>query len=331
MAKECRGNRRKKRETARLRFYLLALLLPWPALAQPEPTWRLGWALDNDRFGNWQDRDYSFGNFITLTQPRQVKGAAAALQFTHIIEGYTNDQPEETPDQLSRDDHPYAGYQGLRVELAWQESRGQALEGGQADYGQSYGLEVGLVGPSSRADVMQWLTHDLTGTVQYKAWDSQLPNEAVLNLYTRQELDLRFDATSRERLSATPYLEASLGNKLTHLGGGLDVAYGSSQPLSPSVASTVRRAQAADDQIGWAVYSAIRTRYVFHDIFLDGTLFSEAPHTVTRNPFVFSAEAGLELVYGDWRAGWRQIHQAKRFLHQTEAQRFGRLYIDYAF
>ena len=98
-------------------------------------------------------------------------------------EGYTNyaswalAQEINTPDDIGEphpdvDDQPYSGV--LVVD--------STLYARRWDWSHAWQLRLGVVGPASQADDTQREFHRLIGADKPQGWDTQLPNEPIVNL-----------------------------------------------------------------------------------------------------------------------------------------------------
>lgn len=147
--------------------------------------------LENDVFTN-SDNYYTNGTALAWTSNELGVYDDSELparlgkfwSFLPYIEddGYENyavwtiGQQMHTPDDITDsdpplNDQPYAG-------VAYLDS---ALYARRGRWGHVYSFRLGVVGPLSFADKTQIMVHELVDTDKPKGWDTQLPNEILLN------------------------------------------------------------------------------------------------------------------------------------------------------
>ncbi len=137
------------------------------------------------------------GDWLSCLPLVGAPGYQRFLQWHLGMEMYTPREifePEPPPG-----DHPYAGLLALDTSVF---ARSDVSE-------HQYTLRVGLVGPSSGAERMQRLIHEITGSGIPVGWDTQLDDEPILNGFYQYH----------RRLHCSD-LTGSLGTDLTVNGGG---------------------------------------------------------------------------------------------------------------
>ncbi|HBP18948.1 MAG TPA: hypothetical protein DEA08_14320 [Planctomycetes bacterium] len=264
------------------------LLLPALLTLLIVPARAEDWTLDgvtatweNDLFGGL-DRHYTNGVELSLFGDVPAgelgfflgeRGGRWRLTLGQRI--YT---PEDldAPDLLTGD-RPYGGWLWLGFSLRrW---------GADAKWTDRVGVELGLLGPESGAQVVHETVHsDLTGSSPPRGWEHQLETEVGL----RFTYELAVTLVRREfgvlGYEITPRLAASFGNVQTFAGLGADLRVGRLPPLSPDV-----------DEFALFLALGGEGRLVLHDVFLDGSLLHTGGHRVTARRVVFDLRAGLTL------------------------------------
>ena len=204
-----------------------------------------------------------------------------------------------TPDEIADpnpplDDQPYAGVLYFDSLLRTQLDR----------TAQTWTLRLGLVGPSSGVDDAQDKAHDLVGANRPQGWDTQLPDEPILNVgyaadYLWREGDLGGSASWR----LVPTAHGELGTFMVGLGGGLYAEVGWNLPTSfggrklfqgfePALTVGAPLAR------GWSLsfYGGLGGYGIAHFLPLDGTVFKDS-RSVDSNPWLGVANAGITLRY----------------------------------
>jgi len=200
-----------------------------------------------------------------------------------------------TPDDIKvanppNDDQPYAGVvyldnliyaRGERWTHAWQ-------------------LRVGMVGPSSQADSVQRWWHKAIDADKPMGWDTQLPNEPILNVgYTGAYLLAQGDLGKSASWRVVPVANAGLGNYFTGAGLGMygevgwnlvDALGGTALRQGFNAASTVGVGPV--DRWSVSLSGGVAGYGVAHYLPLDGTVFRNS-RSVDSEPFIGMATLGM--------------------------------------
>jgi hypothetical protein len=116
-----------------------------------------------------------------------------------------------TPDDIKNphppeDDQPYAGVLYVDSLLYARTER----------WGHAWELKLGVVGPSSQAEDVQKDFHDLIGDDEPQGWDTQHPDEPVINLgYTAGYLAAEGSAPGLAEWRIVPVGTVGLGTYFT--------------------------------------------------------------------------------------------------------------------
>ena len=266
--------------------------------------------LENDAFTN-SDNNYTNGigvtwvsNAIDTYEERSVvRRWGKFWSFLPFVgnDGYRTyvswslAQEMHTPDDIKNpnpplDDQPYAGVLYLDSNVYAKNER----------WTHAWQLRVGVVGPASQADNVQRRFHEVIGADEPMGWNTQLPNEPVLNVgYTGAYLLAQGDLGRSASWRIIPVANAGLGNYFTGVGLGLygevgwnlvDALGGTALRQGFNAASTV----GVGPVDGWSVSlsGGIAGYGVAHYLPLDGTLFHDS-RSVNTEPFIGMATLGI--------------------------------------
>lgn len=244
------------------------------------------------------------------TDPRF--GAALSLkQF--IYTGIDISDPSPAPD-----DHPYAGW--LTLGLALQRS-----DGSRHDH---FGVDLGIIGPSSLAeDIQRWIHDEFPDQIDPAGWDTQIRDEFAFNLtYQRtwrtERADVRgvqLDMLPAVRVDAGTVFMRARGQATVRLGANLPDDFGPASLLG--FADHTGRPGADRD---WSLYgyATVAADAVGRDIFLDGSTFSSSRST-EREILVARATLGVMARYKCVEFGWSQTFETPTFEAQPNGQTWG--------
>jgi len=204
-------------------------------------------------------------------------------------------QEMHTPDDINLanpplDDQPYAGVLYLDSVIYARKER----------WGHAWQLRVGVVGPASQAEHTQRWIHELVNSDEPMGWNTQLPNEPVINVgytgtYRLAEGDLGNSASWR----VIPVAQAGLGNYFTGAGLGIygevgwnlvDAMGGTALRQGFNAASTVGVGPV--DRWSVSLSGGVMGYGVVHYLPLDGTVFKDS-RSVNSEPFIGMATIGI--------------------------------------
>ncbi len=238
-----------------------------------------------------------------------------------------------TPDDIKSpippvDDQPYAGI--LYVDsLIYSET---------ARWVHAWALKLGVVGPSSQADETQKWIHDLVGDHEPQGWDTQLPDEPVINLgYTAGHLAAAGDACGLAEWRIVPVGTVNLGTYFTGVALGIygevgwnlvDALGVTSLHTGLNVASTV----GIGPVDGWSVafFGGLRGYGVIHYLPLDGTVFRDS-RSVDSEPFVGLALFGISVRHGRLSLALAANYFTETFETERMSPEFGTMSISWYF
>ncbi len=298
----------------RLNLSALPLLLPCLACVGPSPAPEPpGGAVDsspkrtivltveNDLFTG-SDNNYTAGFGLTWQSDEVRKYAPDSVyqrwvnfwsflphignENCQVYASWTLGQEIFTPDDISAsvpptDDQPYAGILFLDSTL---HARTRKVT-------HAWNLKLGVVGPAAfGGDTQTWFHEQVSGELP-QGWDTQLPNEPVLNVdYTVGYEWIGTSLSDSARLRLVPLAGASLGNYFTGLSTGLYTEIGWNLPPSIGLLSMRRGLDpfvdpAAGGPWSLSLYLGAGGFAIGHYLPLDGTVFSSSP-SVQSEPLV---------------------------------------------
>ncbi len=246
---------------------------------------------------------------------------------------WTFAQEVHTPDDIKlanppKDDQPYAGVLYLDSMVYARSERST----------HAWQLRVGVVGPSSQADALQKGFHKAIGADRPMGWDTQLPNELVLNVdYTGAYLLARGDLGGSASWRIVPVVNAGLGTYFTGVGAGLygevgwklvDALGGTALRQGFNVASTV----GVGPVEGWSVSlsGGLAGYGVAHYLPLDGTVFRDSRSVDTKGA-IGMATLGLTARHRDLVFFLGRTRFTKTFANERERSEFGTMSLSWYF
>jgi lipid A 3-O-deacylase len=242
-------------------------------------------------------------------------------------------QEMHTPDDITNpnpplDDQPYAGVLYLDSVIYSRKDR----------WAHAWQLRVGVVGPASQAgNVQKWL-HRVIDSDEPMGWDTQLPDEPIINLgYTGTYLLAQGDLGKSASWRVIPVAYAGLGNYFTGVGLGLygevgwnlvDSFGGTALRLGFNAASTVGTGPID----GWSVSlsGGVVGFGVAHYLPLDGTVFSDS-RSVGSEPFIGMATLGIAVRHRCFAFFLGKTFFSKTFETERQRPEFGTLSLSWYF
>ncbi|MGF1660711.1 MAG: lipid A deacylase LpxR family protein [Rubrimonas sp.] len=320
---------------------LLPLLAACPALAEddapPRGTLSLIW--ENDIFAG-EDRKYTNGAFLRYTAPEGelhlwARGLRDALDgfvpqarwgmsygLGHSM--FTSSDINDPDPPL--EDRPYAGF--LYGTAALYADSGDRLD--------ALALDLGIVGPSAKAEEIQRWVHDNILGDEPQGWDTQLGDEIafrVLYEQTRRHaladdaLGMGFEADILPRASvALGTLDVSAGaGAMVRIGENLRADYGPDR-----VRRSVSGPAFADDQGGWQLFAAADAMLVGRNLFLDGNTFRDS-RSVDTNPAFVEFSLGGAYRWENVSLSYAHVLRSPEFDTQDDWAVFGSVNLRFRF
>lgn len=318
-----------------------------PAVARDEEDGTFSFVLENDVFYGL-DRDYTNGIQVAWTtgpldEKCWVCETARVLPFFKgngkIRINYALGQNMYTPGDITLanpplTERPYAGwlYASLGIVASFEYDKE-----GQWSHLEQLDLSLGVVGPSSQAEQVQTLWHQLIGVNEPEGWDTQLKDEPALLLTYERSWRYRVDELPFDlEMSLTPHFGGAVGNVFTYLNGGATImlgwnmgdVYGAPriQPSSPGAGYFER----PEGGFGLYAFAGVDARLVGYNLFLDGNTWKES-RSVDKELFVGDAQVGVALTCEDARLTFTHVFRTREFKTQHDADEFGAIALSWQF
>jgi lipid A 3-O-deacylase len=328
---------------------------PFNMVRKYEGTYKF--TLDNDLFAN-SDRDYTNGVKLAWSSPNLRSFVddpclppflqRVGLVFDSIypirigkeeIEGnmtLTLGQAMFTPRDRVRtdlivDDRPYAGWTYLG--FGYNTRSSYRLD--------SYEINLGVVGPWSRARQVQDFVHGVRDIEKFNGWANQLGNEfgAQLVFERKYRADFFNDDKSRSGfgIDVIPHAGLSLGNVATYANAGFEVRLGwglpddfGTSPIRPAGDNSAPRPKAGAGQFtrdfGAHVFISADGRAIARNVFLDGNTIRDS-HSVKKNPLVADVAAGVAFNVKKYKIAFVRVFRTREFDGQPTTPRYGSITI----
>ncbi len=357
-----------------MRQYLESLIIVVlgcaPAIAQPaaapsgaEPVAPRGFFTfiwENDKFAG-TDRNYTNGNRLNFTRPIEDAGWRSAIANMFLpatrgneralFNGWALGQSIFTPENTQAtgplpDQHPYAGWLYAEASVIAGNlcrARGEIMGQNCQPGAESIALQVGIVGPSAKGEVVQNNFHRLIGVDPARGWANQLHDEIGVNvLYDRRWQLHRWQLGTVSVMSGPAILGVDLvpsygwttGNILTQASAGISIRLGTGlhqMDLPARVRpSTPGAGLFGGTGFAWYVFASAEGRAIARDIFLDGNTFRDSL-SVDKRPFVADFQLGVVLHFDDLALTYTYVTRTEEFETQGGAQQFGSVGITYRF
>ena len=286
------------------------------------------------RANGYTDRHYTSGQgFAVMWHPQSaevhVDGPTNAFGLTLVQQMYT--PANITTPRPRPDGRFYAGY--LYLGGIWQRQDGNVFDHVE--------LDLGVVGPSSGADAVQEMVHDVFDELD-PDWSTQVEDELAINLTLRRKwrVDLGETEVAGTPLQwqLIPRAEVDVGNVYRRAGVGTDVRFGYHLPDDFGASSMTDLGAATGrpvDGFSWYVFGSAVGRYVEWNTFLDGSNTRDPSPSVSKEPFVgeFAAGFAFEWRKSNWvfNTSYTQTHLTRDFETQREHDAYGSLAVRFLY
>lgn len=253
------------------------------------------------------DRFYTSG--MRYTQQYAMHGNERMTLFGWRIgqELYTAWDTSLPPAYIGPPDHPYAGW--LYAGAFRQTHRADGTH-------ESYGLDLGCLGPCAEGEWTQNHLHRLLGQNEAQGWGKQVRNEAGVVLYA-DIAPVRW--TPATWLDITPNVHGRFGNIFIDAGVGVTMRAG--------------RLNLLPDASTFHGFVRVDARAVGYNATLEGGYFSSNnPHTVDPKRLVGEAEIGLLWLHGQYGISAsvvRRGNEISGLSNAIGAQNFARVTVTY--
>jgi len=324
-----------------MRFLLLSIFLVFSLAAEEKPLLereRFNAVFENDAFFRI-DRWYSVGVDLSLLYKfnddsfhlpfLDHKNSISYLGFGLSLEMYT---PASLSDPFPQpNDRPYAGW--LYGSFAFHQSNAKRLD--------SLELQVGVVGPSSKAQQVQAVIHDHILGDDVKGWRYQLHDELGVNLaYHHHE---RYPISLKKYESVfIPRIGGVLGDVRTEfdvgalyrVGVNIPKDYGQNFVMMPGLDSTIpavdKGIERNKNHQGYYLQVQSDVRFVIRDMFLQGNTDGNSL-SVNPYPLVFRLGGGIGGSYENYQLSLIYTVESKSFTQQSKIHAYASLLFTYSF
>jgi lipid A 3-O-deacylase len=276
-------------------------------------TWTTGeLTSDGAGFASKWLRFWSFAPFVGDDDYRMY----ASWSLNHEVHTATDISLADPPEY----DQPYSGVLYIDSLLHARNDR----------WGHTWTLRAGIVGPSSHAEQIQQELHELIGSRLPQGWDTQLPDEPVLNLdYTAMYLWREGDVGDLASWRLVPMGGLSFGNYFAGVNLGVYGEIGWNLPDALG-GSTMRHGFTAAGTLGtkpldrWSLslFAGIGGYGVGHYLPLDGTVFKES-RSVDSNSLAGVLTTGLTFRRKGLVVSFAQSFFSKTFEGERDREAFG--------
>ena len=242
-------------------------------------------------------------------------------------------QEMHTPDDIQdpdppKDDQPYAGV--LYLDSVLYARRGPTTH--------AWSLKVGVVGPASQAEEVQKWFHDVIGSDEPMGWDTQLPDEVLVNVaYSVAHLWAQGDVGKSAEWRLVPVGTVGLGNYFTGVAGGMYGEFGWNLVDAlgvPALRSGLNAAATVGvgPVKGWSVafYGGFGGYGVAHYLPLDGTVFHDS-RSVDTEPFIGTGTVGIAVRHRGLVLSLARTYFTDMFETERTNAEFGTLSVSWFF
>ena len=293
------------------------------AAAEPpdDPNHTISIQLENDSTNPGSDNYYTSGERIAYTSPTgQLPEPVAA--FGHLLLGDGQQrfalelsQKIFTPlhDKLANpplNDRPYAAVLLGTISLIQDTDTTRT----------ALALGRGVIGPAALGRQVQNGFHDLIGQDSVAGWDTQIPNQPVIQLTADRTWRIPLGGFGGVETDVLPSVSAGVGTFRIYaqaggtlrIGQGLDSDFGAPR-IRPGLTGTDAYVQT--QPLAWYVFAGVDGQAVGWDETLDGLPFAASRH-VDRVPFVGEFQAGFTIMAWGLRFTAMQVLQSNEFRSQ---------------
>jgi lipid A 3-O-deacylase len=193
-------------------------------------------------------------------------------------------------------------------------------------------LKLGVVGPASQAENVQKDFHDLIGGDEPMGWDTQLPNEPIINVsYTVAHLLAEGSLGESAKWRIVPIASVGLGTYFTGVGVGTYAEAGWN--LVPALGGTALREGLNSASTvgvgpvkGWSIafFGGFAGYGVAHYLPLDGTVFKDS-RSVGSEPLIGQGSLGMSVRHGSFVLALSATFYTQTFDTERENAEFGTL------
>ena len=228
-----------------------------------------------------------------------------------------------TEENIIEDDRPYGGW------LFYSE----LFQAHTKNKRHAFELQLGVTGKPSLTEYFQKGVHWATGSDRPEGWDNQIDFEPGFNfiyLLERRWLQAYVnDGTSRV-FDLSTHTGFTVGTIFSYVSAAVTARVGWNLPSE--FGPTTMRPSAPDVETDVELYAFVSAegRGVVHNIFLEGSLFQDNPHTVDAESFVYDVIVGGVVRVKRYRLTYSLVERSEEFTLQDGNQRYGSLTMTYS-
>lgn len=296
-----------------------SLLYAVPAAADTFSVWD-----ENDYWGRWSDKYYT--NHTRLAYTHDSESATATHYFFSI------GQEMYTPANKSAiippaNDRPYAGFLYASTGAAKVSTHTlRAVE-----------IQIGVVGPSALAYECQRDYHKFIDEPYPSAWNSQVKDQAGINLLCEGRMRRMLAGTLGEGEASDIIFRRflSLGTVRTQLSGGAQIRYGVNLPNDfgyTAMRQSTSLVLKPNIPAGIYAFADFQADLNIYDVTLGGELLRKHDSDIYAYPLSAEFTVGVAAVYGNWSAMIFQSFRSRDFSAADKAFfAFGGVRLSYSF
>lgn len=287
----------------------------------------IGIISDNDLYtSTYYDRYYTNGTFIYYRFATKTKNNLAKK-----IKEFSLGQKMYTPSpSLSFDpnlqDHPYAGYSFVKFKILDFFKNQSAIK---------YSIELGVIGPNSKAQEFQEFIHQVYGFENATGWEYQIKNALGLNFelsYLKPLLKNKpkfFDLTSESSIVAgTIITEIN-----TSILGRVNLFKKTLQPFSNSVLFESNLSNDKTTHKELFLFLKPKIGYAIYNASIQGSFLNKkSPVTFGIKPLIVEFETGIFYVSNRWTFKYSaNFYKKKHREMSSQYQNYGSIALAYRF
>jgi hypothetical protein len=282
---------------------------------------------DNDLYtSTYKDRYYTNGTFIYFRYvSKSKKSILKRIREVSIGQKMYTPTPALSHQPLLQD-HPYAGHSFIKF---------KNQDFSKKQFSVKYSIELGVIGPNSKAQEFQEFIHNIYGFEKAEGWDYQIRNALALNIELNYLKPLskkekqHFDFTSKSSIIAGTTLTeitTSIYGRLNFLKKGLQT-YSNSALFESNISNKSTNNKEMffflKPKIGYAIYNA-----TIQGSFLN----TNSPVTFKLRPLILEFETGLYYTTRNWNFKYSAKFYKKKHREMSNPyQNYGSILVSYKF
>jgi lipid A 3-O-deacylase len=187
----------------------------------------------------------------------------------------------EDPKEMDR---PYCGWNFISASL---------LNFRKRNSGNSFMVELGLVGKQSGMGELQLWLHQQIGLYSIYGWDSQITNEVVVNTNFIHTHGFQI----KKKIELVSSSKIWLGTGSNKLSEELILRFFRFNPLGGSafMSANISNEEYSTRKREFFFFASLEGSYVFSNIFIEGSLFNNpSPYTLEATPWTLARKFGVQ-------------------------------------